>query len=33
LAYQAGYGDSDSAVIHRFLKSLPHGPFMTTPEI
>jgi 3-hydroxyisobutyrate dehydrogenase-like beta-hydroxyacid dehydrogenase len=32
LAYQAGYGDSDSAVIHRFLKSLPHGPFMTTPE-
>jgi 3-hydroxyisobutyrate dehydrogenase-like beta-hydroxyacid dehydrogenase len=33
LAYQAGYGDSDSAVIHRFLKSLPHGTFMTTPEI
>lgn len=33
LAYQAGYGDSDSAVIHRFLKLLPHGTFMTTPKI
>lgn len=28
LAYQAGYGDNDSAVIHRFLKSSPHGAFM-----
>ena len=26
LAYQAGYGDSDSSVIHRILKSMPHAP-------
>ncbi len=32
LAYQAGYGDSDSAVIHRFLKSSPHGAFMPKTE-
>lgn len=32
LAYEAGYGDSDSAVIHRFLKSLPHGAFMPQTE-
>lgn len=31
LAYQAGYGDSDSAVIHRLLKSLPHAPMGDTP--
>lgn len=33
LAYQAGHGDSDSAVIHHFLKSLPHGTFLAKPEI
>ena len=31
LAYQAGYGDSDSAVIHRFLKSLPRGAIEAKP--
>lgn len=31
LAYEAGYGDSDSAVIHRFLKSLPRGAIEAKP--
>jgi len=33
LAYQAGYGDSDSSVIHRFLKSIPNASFPVTPEV
>lgn len=33
LAYQAGYGDSDSSVIHRFLKSMPNASFPVTPEV
>lgn len=33
LAYQAGHGDRDSAVIHHFLKSLPHGAFLAKPEV
>ena len=32
LAYQAGYGDSDSAVIHRVLKSLHHASSDASPE-
>jgi len=32
LAYQAGYGDSDSAVIHRVLKSLHHVSSDASPE-
>lgn len=33
LAYQAGYGDSDSSVIHRLLKSMPNASFKVTPEV
>lgn len=33
LAYQAGYVDNDSSVIHRFMKSLPNTAFIATPEI
>ena len=32
LAYQAGYGDSDSSVIHRILKSMPHASLKATSE-
>ena len=32
LAYEAGHGDSDSSVIHRVLKSMPHASFKADPE-